>query len=105
MRAAAPRTAYRSACCAAADIRGSFFVDVMSGGHVHLSFFFSFSFAVLWSTPGTCRSTALGHSPTSSNAAALIFRVSVLFFEAKSHLHFCFSFYAAALKMVAVVRV
>ena len=30
----------------------------------------------------------LGRSPTSSNAVALIFRVSVLFFEAKSHLHF-----------------
>ena len=29
-RAAAPRTAYRSARCAAADFRGSFFVDVMS---------------------------------------------------------------------------
>ena len=34
----------------------------------------------------------LGRSPTSSNAAALIFRVSVLFFEAKSHLHFVFAF-------------
>ena len=34
----------------------------------------------------------LGRSPTSSNAAALIFRVSILFFEAKSHLHFVFAF-------------
>ena len=34
----------------------------------------------------------LGRSPTSSNAAALIFRVSVLFFEAKSHLHFDLAF-------------
>ena len=33
-----------------------------------------------------------GRSPTSSNAAALIFRVSILFFEAKSHLHFVFAF-------------
>ena len=47
----------------------------------------------------------LGRSPTSSNAAALIFRVPVLIFEAKSHLHFLFSFYAAALNFVAVVRV
>ena len=36
--------------------------------------------------------TALGRSPTSSKAAALIFRVSVLFFEAKSHLHFVLAF-------------
>ena len=42
-----------------------------------------------------------GGGPTGSNAAALIFRVSVLFFEAKSHLHFVL----AALKLVAVVRV
>ena len=34
----------------------------------------------------------LGRSPTSSNAVALVFRVSVLFFEAKSHLHFVFAF-------------
>ena len=34
----------------------------------------------------------LGRSPTSSNAAALIYRVSILFFEAKSHLHFVFAF-------------
>ena len=34
---------------------------------------------------------SLGRSPTSSNAAALIFRVSVLIFEAKSHLHFYFA--------------
>ena len=34
----------------------------------------------------------LGRSPTSSNAAALIFRVSVLIFEAKSHLHFVLAF-------------
>ena len=34
----------------------------------------------------------LGRSPTSSNAAALIFRVSVLVFEAKSHLHFYLAF-------------
>ena len=34
----------------------------------------------------------LGRSPTSSNTAALIFRVSVLYFEAKSHLHFVLAF-------------
>ena len=34
----------------------------------------------------------LGRSPTSSNAAALIFCVSIPFFEAKSHLHFVFAF-------------
>ena len=34
----------------------------------------------------------LGRSPISSKAAALIFRVSVLFFEAKSHLHFVLAF-------------
>ena len=33
-----------------------------------------------------------GSSPTSSNATALIFRVSVLFFEAKSHLRFYLAF-------------
>ena len=36
--------------------------------------------------------TVLGRSPTSSHAEALIFRVSVLFFEAKSHLHFVLAF-------------
>ena len=35
---------------------------------------------------------SLGRRPTSSKAAALIFRVSILFFEAKSHLHFVFVF-------------
>ena len=39
---------------AAADFRGSFFVDVMS-----VTCLFFFFFAVLWSTRGTCRSTAL----------------------------------------------
>ena len=38
----APRTAYRSARCAAADFRGSFFVDTRDVGH--LSFFFFFFF-------------------------------------------------------------
>ena len=54
VRAAATCTAYRSARCAAADFRGSFFVDVMS-----VTCLFFFFFAVLWSTRGTCRSTAL----------------------------------------------
>ena len=44
-----------------------------------------------------------GRSPTSSNVAALIFRASLLFFEAKSRQHFGFRFYAAVLKKAAVV--
>ena len=38
--AAVPRTAYRSACCAAADFRGSFSVDVMSVTCLFFLFFF-----------------------------------------------------------------
>ena len=38
-------------------------------------------------------------SPTSSNAAALIFRVSVLLFEAKSHLHFYLAFIRSSVKV------
>ena len=56
VRAAAPRTAYRSARCAAADFHGTQLFCRCDVGHMA---FFSFFFAVLWSTRGTCRSTAL----------------------------------------------
>ena len=44
------------------------------------------------SAAASAKLLVLGRSPTSSNAAALIFRVSVLIFEAKSHLHFVLAF-------------